>query len=108
MTLPVDMTVHRPIMMLVDEPSRPDCEAEERIGRRSPRSCTSAIITVRPPSWMFAVPVIAARRETLLPESWGGVRRRGLCWEKGGYRSTVWGQVHGLAREGDGGKMESE
>lgn len=74
MTLPVEITVHRPMMMLVDEPSRPDCEAEERMGRRSPRSCTSAIMTVRPPSWMLAVPVMAARRETLLPESCDSVR----------------------------------
>jgi hypothetical protein len=71
-------------MMLVEEPSRPDCEAEGRMGRRSPRSCTSAMITVRPPSWMLAVPVMAARRETLLPESWGwGLGGLGWCWVDG-------------------------
>lgn len=63
------------MMMLVDTASFPDCEAEERVGRRSPRSCTSAMITVRPPRVMLAVPVIAARRETLFPESCGAVRR---------------------------------
>jgi hypothetical protein len=69
MTLPVEMTVHRPILMLVGVPSFPDCDGAERVGCRSPRNCTSAMITVRPPSVMFAVPVIAERRETLLPES---------------------------------------
>lgn len=84
MTQPMEMTVQRPMMMLVEEPSRPDCEAEGRMGRRSPRSCTSAMITVRPPSWMLAVPVMAARRETLLPESWGwGLGGLGWCWVDG-------------------------
>lgn len=58
------------MMMLVETASFPDAEADERVGRRSPRSWTSAIITVRPPRVMLAVPVMAARRETLLPESW--------------------------------------
>jgi hypothetical protein len=40
-----------------------------RVACRSPRRCTSDIITVRPPRVMFAVPVMALRRETLLPES---------------------------------------
>lgn len=69
MTLPVEMTVHRPMMMLVGVTSLPDDDGAARVGCRSPRSCTSAMMTVRPPSVMFAVPVIAERRETLLPES---------------------------------------
>jgi hypothetical protein len=69
MTLPVEMTVHRPILMLVGVTSFPDCDGVERVGCKSPRNCTSAMITVRPPSVMFAVPVIAERLETLLPES---------------------------------------
>jgi len=40
-----------------------------RVAWRSPRRCTSAMITVRPPRVMLAVPVMAERRETLLPES---------------------------------------
>jgi hypothetical protein len=56
-----------------------------RVECRSPRRCTSAMITVRPPRVMFAVPVMAARRETLLPESLGHVRhdipnRREAFW----------------------------
>lgn len=69
MTLPVEMTVHRPILMLVGVLSFPDCDGAARVGCKSPRSCTSAMMTVRPPSVMFAVPVMAERRETLLPES---------------------------------------
>jgi hypothetical protein len=69
MMLPVCMTVHLPMLMLVGVTSLPDCDGTARVGCRSPRSCTSAMMTVRPPSIMFAVPVIAARRETLLPES---------------------------------------
>lgn len=69
MTLPVDMTVHLPMLILVGVTSFPDCDGTARVGCKSPRSCTSAIITVRPPSVMLAVPVIAERRETLLPES---------------------------------------
>lgn len=69
MILPVEMTVHRPMLMLVGVTSLPDCEGTDRVGCRSPRNCTSAMITVRPPRVMLAVPVIAARRETLLPES---------------------------------------
>ena len=33
------------------------------------------MMTVRPPSVMLAVPVMALRRETLLPESWWGAGR---------------------------------
>lgn len=58
------------MLMLMGVVSRPDCEGAERMGRRSPRSCTSAMMTVRPPRVMLAVPVMAARRETLFPESW--------------------------------------
>jgi hypothetical protein len=70
MTLPVEMTVHRPMLMLVGVTSLPDCDGTERVGCKSPRNCTSAMMTVRPPRVMFAVPVMAERRETLLPESW--------------------------------------
>lgn len=69
MTLPVEITVHRPIMILVGVTSFPEDDGTARVGCRSPRSCTSAMMTVRPPRVIFAVPVIAARRETLLPES---------------------------------------
>lgn len=69
MTLPVDITVHRPMLILVGVTSLPEDDGTERVGCRSPRNCTSAMITVRPPNVMFAVPVIAERRETLLPES---------------------------------------
>jgi hypothetical protein len=74
MTLPVEMTVHRPMLMLVGVTSLLDCDGTARVGCKSPRNCTSAMITVRPPRVMFAVPVIAERRETLLPESWPYVR----------------------------------
>jgi hypothetical protein len=70
MTLPVEMTVHRPMLMLVGVTSLPDCDGTERVGCKSPRNCTSAMMTVRPPRVMLAVPVMAERRETLLPESW--------------------------------------
>jgi hypothetical protein len=63
------MTVHRPMLMLMGVVSLPDCEGADRVGWRSPRSWTSAMMTVRPPRVMLAVPVMAARRETLLPES---------------------------------------
>lgn len=69
MTLPVEITVHRPILILVGVTSLPDCEGADRVGWRSPRSCTSAMMTVRPPRVMFAVPVMADRLDTLLPES---------------------------------------
>ncbi len=64
------MTVHLPILILVGVTSLPDCDETERVGCKSPRNCTSAMMTVRPPRVMFAVPVMAERRETLLPESW--------------------------------------
>ena len=74
-TEPVEMTVQRPIDMavcaggafwgLVD-----DGAGAGRVACRSPRRWTSDIITVRPPRVMFAVPVMALRRDTLLPESW--------------------------------------
>jgi hypothetical protein len=74
MTLPVEITVHRPILMLVGVTSLPDCDGTERVGCKSPRNCTSAMMTVRPPRVMFAVPVMAERRETLLPESCSHIR----------------------------------
>lgn len=62
------------MLMLVGVTSLPDCDGALRVGCKSPRSWTSAIMTVRPPRVMFAVPVMALRRETLLPESCvGGV-----------------------------------
>lgn len=66
--MPVDMTVHFPMLILVGVPSFPD-DAVGRVECKSPRRTTSAMITVRPPRVMFAVPVMALRRETLLPES---------------------------------------
>lgn len=69
MTLPVEMTVHLPMLMLVGVTSFPVWEGVERVGCKSPRNCTSAMMTVRPPSVILAVPVIADRLETLLPES---------------------------------------
>jgi len=57
------------MLMLVGVTSLPDDDGTARVGCKSPRSCTSAMMTVRPPRVMFAVPVIAERRETLLPES---------------------------------------
>lgn len=85
MTLPVEMTVHRPMLILVGVTSLPGCDVgTARVGCKSPRSCTSAIITVRPPSVMFAVPVMAERRETLLPESLHQVsnrKNRRICFE---------------------------
>lgn len=74
MTLPVEMTVHLPMLMLVGVTSLPDCDGAERVGWRSPRSCTSAMMTVRPPKVILAVPVIAERRDTLFPESCTHVR----------------------------------
>ena len=81
MTVPMLMTVQRPMAMDVED----GCfaallslvsEANEEEGGlrrvRSPRSTTSAWITVRPPSVMLAVPEMLARRETLLPLSWLG------------------------------------
>jgi hypothetical protein len=69
MILPVEITVHRPMLILVGVTSFPDCDGAARVGCKSPRNCTSAMMTVRPPRVMLAVPVIAARLETLLPES---------------------------------------
>ena len=65
--------------MEVGVTSLPDEEGTARVGWRSPRSWTSAMMTVRPPRVMLAVPVMALRRETLLPESWGGLVRF-LVW----------------------------
>ena len=73
--VPVDMTVHLPMLILVGVPSFPD-DAVGRVECKSPRRTTSAMITVRPPRVMFAVPVMALRRETLLPESF---QNRYLC-----------------------------
>jgi hypothetical protein len=56
------------MLILVGVPSFPD-DAVGRVECKSPRRTTSAMITVRPPRVMFAVPVMALRRETLLPES---------------------------------------
>lgn len=72
MTHPVLTTVHLPMEMDVGVTSFPEDEGTERVGCRSPRKWTSAIITVRPPKVMLAVPVIADFRLTLLPESWVG------------------------------------
>lgn len=47
---------------------------------RSPRRWTSAIITVLPPRVMLAVPEMFARRETLLPLSWGFVSSGRSNW----------------------------
>lgn len=80
MTVPVLMTVQRPMAMDVEDgcfaaplsfASVAGVEEEgEGLRRvRSPRSTTSAWITVRPPSVMLAVPEMLARRETLLPLS---------------------------------------
>ena len=77
-----------------------EVEEEDEAGRvlwRSPRMQTSAWMTVRPPRTMFCVPWIWARRETLLPVSWGvrglvslvaiGVGSGTQRWEgKGGVR----------------------
>lgn len=71
--LPVDTTVHFPMLMLVGVPSFPELEAVGRVECRSPRRTTSAMMTVRPPRVMFAVPVMALRRDTLLPESFQDV-----------------------------------
>lgn len=84
MTVPVLITVHLPITIavgvLLPAPAPlaagfPSLVAwgTLRVLCRSPRRWTSAMMTVRPPSVMFAVPVMAARRETLLPESCGWV-----------------------------------
>ena len=82
MTVPVLMTVQRPMAMdvedgsfavplsLASEAGAAAEEEEDGLRRvRSPRSTTSAWITVRPPSVMLAVPEMLARRETLLPLS---------------------------------------
>ena len=90
MTVPVLMTVQRPIAMDVEDgcfaapPSLVSAvDAEEEGGGlrrvRSPRSTTSAWITVRPPSVMLAVPEMLARRETLLPLSYGA-KTSEKCW----------------------------
>jgi len=73
-TVPVEMIVQRPIAMLVDADllwllaSLGSGGGLSRV--RSPRSTTSAWMTVRPPRVMFAVPEMLARRDTLLPESY--------------------------------------
>jgi len=85
MTVPALMTVQRPMAMDVEDgcfavplslasAAGAEEEEEEEGGGlrrvRSPRSTTSAWITVRPPSVMLAVPEMLARRETLLPLSY--------------------------------------
>ena len=99
-TEPVETMVHLPMLMAVcaadfslaeglaaDEGfSDEDEEGTGRVAWRSPRRCTSDIITVRPPKVMFAVPVMALRRETLFPESLREVRRSAGKFGKG----NVW------------------
>lgn len=75
-TLPVEIMVQRPIEMAVWAGGGLEDVVLELLGTgrvacRSPRRCTSDIITVRPPRVMLAVPVMALRRDTLLPESCG-------------------------------------
>lgn len=69
MTLPVEITVHLPMLILVGVTSLPELDGTGRVECKSPLRTTSAMITVRPPSVILAVPVMALRRETLLPES---------------------------------------
>lgn len=75
-THPAPTTVQRPMLMALaaeEGADLPSADVSEDLKRcRSPRRCTSAIMTVRPPRVMLAVPEIWARRETLLPESWEG------------------------------------
>lgn len=74
MTAPQATMVQRPIAMAVEDcfaalGSVVEDEVFDRV--RSPRSWASAIITVLPARVMLGVPLMAARRETLLPESCG-------------------------------------
>ena len=78
-TAPLATIVHRPIAIAVL-----DCFAAAALGSaldevddedgldrvKSPRSCASAMMTVLPARVMLGVPLMAARRETLLPESY--------------------------------------
>lgn len=77
MVVPGEMMVHRPMLMVLlcceDEgallPPEALCEDDDLRRCRSPRRTTSDWMTVLPPSVMLAVPLMWARRETLLPES---------------------------------------
>jgi hypothetical protein len=70
MTEPVEMIVQRPILIDVLEVFDAFGSVDGAFVRvKSPRRWTSAIITVFPPRVMFGVPVMFARRETLLPLS---------------------------------------
>jgi hypothetical protein len=66
---PMAMDVELDLAASLEEPSLLSEGGLRRV--RSPRRTTSAWMTVRPPSVMLAVPEMLARRETLLPESWG-------------------------------------
>jgi hypothetical protein len=74
MTAPDATIVHRPMAIAVlDVFAAFGSEEDDGFERvRSPRSWASAMITVLPASVMLGVPLMAARRETLLPESCTG------------------------------------
>jgi len=69
-----EVDTHRPMLMAVVGWFAASGPAEALLAKRwrSPRRKTSAIRTVRPPSMMFGLPSILARREILLPVSWMG------------------------------------
>lgn len=70
MTEPVATTVQRPILMEVLETLAALGSEEGGLVRvKSPRRWTSAMMTVLPPRVMLGVPLILARRDTLLPLS---------------------------------------
>jgi hypothetical protein len=70
MTEPVEMMVQRPILIDVLDVFDAFGSVDGGFVRvRSPRRWTSAIITVLPPRVILGVPVMFARRDTLLPLS---------------------------------------
>jgi hypothetical protein len=72
MTEPVEMMVHRPILIdVLDVLDALGSDEGALVRVRSPRRWTSAMITVLPPRVMLGVPVIFARRDTLFPLSYG-------------------------------------
>lgn len=69
--VPVQMTVHLPMLMAVVDCFAAAFGSDDFVRVRSPRRCTSAMMTVLPPRVMLGVPLMFARRDTLLPLSCG-------------------------------------
>jgi hypothetical protein len=92
--VPVDTMVHRPMLIDVVDCFAAFGSVDGSFGRvRSPRRCTSAMITVLPPRVMLGVPEMLALRDTLLPLS---CRKSMVCFMLVGNRKRLWARMMGM------------